>query len=83
MTSVPASPTRWRPEAPVQRPGAIGETTARIDAVPKVRGEFEYGSDMWMEGMLYGATLRSPHPRARIWSIDTAPALAMPACTPP
>jgi len=28
--------------------------------------------------MLWGATLRSPHPRARIVSIDTAPALARP-----
>jgi CO/xanthine dehydrogenase Mo-binding subunit len=61
----------------VQRPGAIGETTTRIDAVPKVTGEFEYSSDMWMDGMLYGATLRSPHPRARIWSINTARAAAM------
>jgi xanthine dehydrogenase D subunit len=78
MTSVPTAPTRERPAAPVQRPGAIGETTTRVDGVPKVTGEFEYSSDMWMEGMLYGATLRSPHPRASIWSINTAPALAMP-----
>ena len=78
MTSVPTTPTRERPAAPVQRPGAIGETTARIDGVPKVRGEFEYSSDMWMEGMLYGATLRSPHPRATIWSINTARAQVMP-----
>ena len=32
---------------------------------PKVRGEFEYSSDMHVDGMLWGATLRSPHPRAR------------------
>ena len=43
---------------------------SRADGVPKVKGEFEYASDMRMEGMLYGATLRSPHPRADIWGID-------------
>ena len=66
------------PRRDVQRPGRIGETTTRIDAVPKVRGEFEYSSDMHVDGMLWGATLRSPHPRADIWSIDTSEAVAMP-----
>ena len=46
--------------------------------MPKVRGEFEYSSDMHVDGMLWGATLRSPHPRADIWSIDTSAAVAMP-----
>jgi len=31
-----------------------------------------------VEGMLWGATLRSPHPRADIWAIDISRALAMP-----
>jgi xanthine dehydrogenase D subunit len=62
----------------VQRPNEVGITTTRSDAIPKVRGEFEYSSDMRMEGMLFGATLRSPHPRADVWGIDTAAALAMP-----
>jgi xanthine dehydrogenase D subunit len=66
------------PRRDVQRPGRIGETTTRIDAVPKVRGEFEYSSDMHVDGMLWGATLRSPHPRADIWSIDISAAVAMP-----
>ena len=38
----------------------------RPDGIPKVKGEFAYSSDMWAEDMLWGATLRSPHPRARI-----------------
>jgi xanthine dehydrogenase D subunit len=46
--------------------------------VPKVRGEFEYSSDLWMDGMLWGATLRSPHPHAEIRSIDTSDAESMP-----
>ncbi|NRQ35871.1 molybdopterin-dependent oxidoreductase [Nonomuraea sp. NN258] len=50
----------------------------RPDGTLKVKGEFAYSSDLWIDGMLWGATLRSPHPRARIVAIDTAPALAYP-----
>ena len=71
------APTRARPEAPVQRPGRVGEESARVDGVPKVRGEFEYSSDLWMDGMLHGATLRSPHPHAEIVRIDTSEAEEM------
>jgi xanthine dehydrogenase D subunit len=78
MTIIPATPTRERPAAPIQRPNEIGVTTTRIDGIPKVKGEFEYSSDMNVEGMLFGATLRSPHPRADIWGIDIAKALALP-----
>jgi xanthine dehydrogenase D subunit len=56
----------------------VGVTTTRADAIPKVKGEFEYSSDMHVDGMLWGATLRSPHPRADIWSIDIGRALAVP-----
>ena len=76
--TAPIVPTRERPRAPVQIPGRVGEHTTRADGIPKVRGEFEYSSDLWMDGMLWGATLRSPHPHARIWSIDVAEAEAMP-----
>jgi xanthine dehydrogenase D subunit len=76
--TIPEAPTRERPEAPVQRPNEVGFTTTRVDGIPKVKGEFEYSSDMHVEGMLWGATLRSPHPRADIWAIDTSRALAMP-----
>jgi xanthine dehydrogenase D subunit len=76
--TMPAAPTRERPGALVQRPGKVGEQTQRADGVPKVRGEFEYSSDLWMDGMLWGATLRSPQPHARIWSIDTTEAEEMP-----
>ena len=40
--------------------GVVGESAPRADAPPKVKGEFLYGSDLAREGMLYGATLRSP-----------------------
>jgi xanthine dehydrogenase D subunit len=70
---MPLAPTRGRP-APVQRPGRIGEESARIDGIPKVTGEYEYASDLWMDGMLHGATLRSPHPHANIRRLDTSEA---------
>jgi xanthine dehydrogenase D subunit len=56
----------------------IGESVRRIDGVPKVKGAFAYGSDLWHEDMLWGHTLRSPHPHARIRSIDIAEAVASP-----
>jgi CO/xanthine dehydrogenase Mo-binding subunit len=58
--------------------GTVGESVERPDGRPKVKGEFEYASDLWVPGMLHGATLRSPHPHARIVSIDTAKARSLP-----
>jgi CO/xanthine dehydrogenase Mo-binding subunit len=76
--SAPAPPTRqpFAPTTPVS--GVIGESPRRPDGTLKVTGEFAYSSDLWAEGMLWGSTVRSPHPRARIRSIETAEALAMP-----
>ncbi|MFP3969073.1 xanthine dehydrogenase subunit D [Actinomadura fulvescens] len=59
-------------------PDGVGSSARRPDGVPKVRGTFEYSSDIRREGMLWGATLRSPHPHARIVRLDTAPALEVP-----
>src|ERR687894_625279 len=78
MTRAQTTPTRERPRAPVSTPGRVGEHTIRSDGVPKVTGEFEYSSDLWMDGMLWGATLRSPHPHANIRSLNTSAAEVMP-----
>ncbi len=58
--------------------GVVGESAPRIDGVPKVKGTFAYGSDLWHERMLWGATLRSPHPHARIRRIEVGDAVAAP-----
>ncbi|OLF13186.1 xanthine dehydrogenase subunit D [Actinophytocola xinjiangensis] len=58
--------------------GGVGDSPQRPDANLKVRGEFAYSSDLWHEDMLWGATLRSPHPHARIRGLDTSAALAVP-----
>jgi xanthine dehydrogenase D subunit len=77
-----STPTRTPTGAPghLTGPGSgrVGDDAQRPDGVLKVRGEFAYGSDLWMEDMLWGVTLRSPHPYARIRSIDVGPALATP-----
>jgi CO/xanthine dehydrogenase Mo-binding subunit len=58
--------------------GRVGESVPRADAVPKVTGEFAYSSDLIAAGMLWGATVRSPHAHARIVEIDISAALTMP-----
>ena len=62
----------------IRRQGGVGQSVRRVDGVPKVKGEFEYASDLRRDGMLWGATLRSPHPHARIVSIDTSAAVEAP-----
>lgn len=56
----------------------VGSSASRPDGGLKVRGEFAFSSDLWMDGMLWGATLRSPHAHARIARIETAAALKVP-----
>jgi CO/xanthine dehydrogenase Mo-binding subunit len=57
--------------------GRVGESVRRIDAIPKVTGEFAYSSDLVDAGMLWGHTLRSPHAHAQIRAIDISQAVAM------
>ena len=59
-----------------QRDG-LGASALRPDGIPKVQGRFAFSSDAWADNMLWGATLRSPHPHARIRSIDVSAALAI------
>ncbi len=56
----------------------VGKDVPRTDAVPKVTGAALYVADLNLPGMLHAAVLRSPHPNARIVSIDTSVAEAMP-----
>lgn len=56
----------------------IGNATSRVDAEERVTGEAKYSRDVKLPGMLYAQILRSPHPHARILSIDTSSAQALP-----
>ncbi|MDT7652262.1 MAG: hypothetical protein QOI36_3668 [Pseudonocardiales bacterium] len=58
--------------------GRIGDSPLRPDGALKVTGEFAYASDLWHDDMVWGVTLRSPHPHARIVSIHIGEALAVP-----
>src|SRR5690606_15979685 len=56
----------------------IGGRNRRVDAIAKATGRALYTDDIALPGMLHGKILRSPHPHARILSIDTSRAEALP-----
>src|SRR5438552_3905772 len=56
----------------------IGQRTIRPDGVDKVTGRAAFAADTTMPGMIWGKVLRSPHPHARIKSINTSKAEALP-----
>ncbi|HEV2301875.1 MAG TPA: xanthine dehydrogenase family protein molybdopterin-binding subunit [Stellaceae bacterium] len=56
----------------------VGTRPIRPDGVPKVTGKAMYAADYTMSGALVGKILRSPHPHARIRSIDTSKAASLP-----
>lgn len=68
-TGLASPPVTGRPVT-----GRLGDSPTRPDGIAKVQGTFEFSSDLTADGFLWGATLRSPHPSARIVSIDVSPA---------
>ena len=56
----------------------VGESSPRVDAAEKVVGRARFANDIQLPGMLVGKVLRSPHAHARILSIDTSRAEALP-----
>ena len=52
----------------------IGTKPPRPDGIEKVTGRAQYGADLYVPNMLYSKILRSPHPHAKILSIDTSEA---------
>ncbi|MBL8163179.1 MAG: molybdopterin-dependent oxidoreductase [Anaerolineae bacterium] len=66
-------------DPPVSEPmHAISRSVPPIEVVEKVTGQARYTDDYHFPDMLYARTLRSPHPHARILSIDTEQARALP-----
>lgn len=57
---------------------SVGHSTPYAEARAKLHGELIYTFDLAMPGMLHVKLLRSPHAHARILSIDTSRAAAMP-----
>lgn len=56
----------------------LGSRIPRVDVEEKVHGTGKYPDDFYLDGMCYGSALRSAHPRARVLSIDTSEAKALP-----
>src|ERR1043165_2185563 len=56
----------------------IGKPIAMVDAAEKTTGHGKYTDDLSLPGMLIGKILHSPYPHARITSIDTSRARALP-----
>src|SRR5215467_14625400 len=81
VTAIPGTPAPASPAGTVTgrlSDAGVGASAQRPDGALKVTGEFAFSSDLWTADMLWGATLRSPHPRARIRSVDLSGALRLP-----
>ncbi|MBL8589945.1 MAG: xanthine dehydrogenase family protein molybdopterin-binding subunit [Methylobacteriaceae bacterium] len=55
----------------------VGTRPIRPDGVDKVTGRARFGADLNLPGQLVGRVLRSPHPHARLVSIDVSAAAAL------
>lgn len=56
----------------------LGSRVHRLDVEEKVLGYGKYPDDYYLDSMCYGTALRSKYPRARVLSIDTTAAKALP-----
>jgi 4-hydroxybenzoyl-CoA reductase alpha subunit len=58
--------------------GLLGKAHRKVDAMERMRGVLRYTDDLKLPGMLHGKIKRSPHPHAKIRSIDSRRAQTMP-----
>ena len=56
----------------------VGKENRKVDGMSKATGEAIYTDDIQLPGMLHAKMLRSPHAHARIVSVDTSKAEALP-----
>ncbi len=56
----------------------VGRSVPRVDGIEKVTGKAKFVGDLMVPGMLHAKILRSPYPHARILSIDSSKAEALP-----
>src|SRR4029077_5152659 len=69
---------RTMPEQDRQDLSVIGKPLVKVDAAAKVTGQTQFADDLVLPRMVYAKLLRSPHPHARIRSIDVSRAAAHP-----
>lgn len=65
----------WGCDAPLR---VVSTPVPRLEAFEKVTGRAQYTSDVRLPRQAYARVLRSPHPHARITSVDTSAAEAIP-----
>ena len=73
----PLPPIVFSPEG-FKKTSVVGKPEIKLDAKKLAMGRPVFTGDIYMEGMLYGALLTSPHAHARIKNIDTSKARALP-----
>jgi selenium-dependent xanthine dehydrogenase len=73
-----AAAKRGAPIPPAGTDGRVGQSLSRVGAAQTVMGQRPFVDDLSLPGMLHGALVLSPHPRARVLAIDTRRALALP-----
>ena len=56
----------------------VGKSVPRLDLPEKLTGKARYTADVKLPGMLHAKILRSPHPHARIVSVDVSRVVSMP-----
>jgi len=66
------------PDAPHGDFSRVGKRARKVDSMAVATGQAVYTDDIQLPGMLHGKFVRSPHPHARIVSIDASRALALP-----
>ena len=76
-----ATKSRSQQSQQTQQYDVVGTRPIRHDGLEKVIGAAKFGADTQLSGMLHGKVLRSPHAHARIKSIDTSKAEALPGVT--
>src|SRR5262249_4938777 len=59
-------------------PPIVGQPLGKLEGIGKVRVQARYSGDVTLPGLIWGKTLRSPLPHARILRIDTSRARALP-----
>jgi CO/xanthine dehydrogenase Mo-binding subunit len=72
--------TKNRQGYPPENLNVIGKSMPALPevSIPRFTGKAEYASRVWFPNLLYARFLTSPHPHARIRTIDTSAAEKMP-----
>lgn len=73
-TTSAVRPPEAAPQEQAREFSTIGRRMRKVDGLAKASGRARYADDIQLPGMLHGKILRSPHPHARITSIDVTAA---------